>query len=100
MRVPSRDRKVPVIVRPSYTVSLESTSGLTFIHCDVHSKWTPETARALKRDWRVFTFLHEAPIYALHDPADIKHEKFLKQFGFTYSGEFQSDDGLQHIYKI
>jgi hypothetical protein len=89
------ERKVPVIVRPSYTVFLERTSGLTFVHCDVHSAWTPKTKAALLRDWSNLLALHEAPILALHDPGDLKHEKFLRMFGFTRLTSFKDTSGSE-----
>lgn len=89
------ERKVPVIVRPAYTVSLERTSGLTFIHCDVHSAWTPAIKSALKRDWSALLAMHEAPILALHDPRDRKHEKFLRMFGFSRLTSFVDPLGTE-----
>lgn len=88
------ERKVPVIVRPgAYTVSLERTDGLTFGHCDIHTRWTPTIKAALREDWRRFLELHEAPILALHTPGDRKHAKFLSIFGFRFIGSHQTPDG-------
>jgi hypothetical protein len=82
------ERKVPVIVKPDYTVFLERTSGLTFVHCDVHSRWTSRVKDELVRDWQTFRALHEAPILALHTPGDTKHHKFLSMFGFEFATAF------------
>jgi hypothetical protein len=87
------ERKVPVIVRPAYTVSLERTSGLTFVHCDIHARWTPTIKAALREDWRRFLELHEAPILALHTPGDRKHAKFLSIFGFSLRGSITDPTG-------
>lgn len=78
------ERKVPVIVRPGrYTVSLERTSGLTLVHCSVHT-WSPSISRSLKADWKAFLNLHDGPLLALHTPGDRKHLHFLRIFGFEY----------------
>lgn len=82
------ERKVPVIVRPAYTVFLERTSGLTFGHIEIHHRWTPSLKAALQDDWRNFRALHGAPIMALHTPGDRKHLKFLTMFGFKRLGSF------------
>jgi hypothetical protein len=95
------ERKVPVIVRKDYTVYLERTSGLTFIHCDVHSRWSPSVRFDLMHDWQSFKLLHRAPIYALHTPGDRKHEKFLRLFGFSFEGSFTDPAmGPTEIYSI
>lgn len=83
------ERKVPVIVRQDYTVLLERTSGLTFIHCAIHAPWSRSVKSALLDDWRTFRQLHDAPILALHRPGDRKHHKFLTQFGFKFASSFE-----------
>lgn len=82
------ERKVPVIVRSAYTVFLERTSGLTFIHCTIHERWTSNVRNALLEDWKAFRLLHDDKICALHVPGDSKHLKFLTLFGFHYIGSF------------
>lgn len=97
------ERKVPVIVRPgAYTVYFERTSGLTFIHCDIHGRWTKDTKTRLSADWKALRDIHEgSPIYALHTPNDTKHEKFLLMMGFRYAASFTGTDGSPHdIYEI
>jgi len=83
------NRKVPVIVRQDYTVHLERTSGLTFIHCAIHTLWTRGVKASLLDDWRTFRSLHDAPIFALHHPGDRKHHKFLTHFGFKFASSFK-----------
>lgn len=82
------ERKVPVIVKPAYTVLLERTSGLTFVHCEIHGRWSPRVKAELLADWSTFRSLHQAPILALHTPGDRKHHKFLTMFGFEFAGSF------------
>lgn len=97
------ERKVPVILRPGdYTVSFERTTGLTFIHCDIHRTWTPALKRRLMDDFTTLRGLHEEPILALHDPGDAKHEKFLRTFGFHRIGEFaEPETGTRReVYRI
>lgn len=95
------ERKVPVIVNRYFTVSLERTSGLTFIHCEIHVPWTSAVRQALAHDWLTFLELHKAPILALHNPDDRKHQKFLKLFGFEFAGSFLAPCGSErHIYTI
>lgn len=94
------DRKIPIITRDEYTVSLERTSGLTLGHCDIHVPWTRDLKQKLTDDWATFLTLHRAPIFALHTPGDRKHEKFLAMFGFTFVGKLMQPDGENEIYVI
>lgn len=95
------ERKVPVVTRKEYTLYLERTSGMTFIHCDVHTRWTPSVRFQLDLDFRDLLHLHTEPLFALHDPGDCKHEKFLGLFGFTFTTSFAAPDGTElHLYKI
>lgn len=95
------ERKVPVIVRPAYTVFLERTDGLTLVHCDIHQRWTPTIKAALREDWLSLVAMHEAPILALHTPGDRKHHKFLTLFGFRFLGSLQTPEGThQDIFAI
>lgn len=86
---PDHQFKVPVIRRPVYTLYLEqATAKHTFIHCDVHGRWTPRIKRDLAADWDTLKQLHGGPLYALHDPQDHKHSKFLTMFGFYWAASF------------
>lgn len=84
-----------------YTVSLEECLGFTFIHCDVHTKWSPTVKRSLKVDFaRLRERLDGTPLYTLSDTRDLKHHKFLGLFGFKYQGEVLCDGGLlRSLYK-
>ena len=85
--VPTRLHKVPVVINKCYTISFENTNDLTFIHCDVVGPWSADTLRLMRRDFAYLQAFHGAPIYALHDPTDAKHLKFLRTFGFRKVGE-------------
>ena len=91
MLVPDPDHqlKVPVVRRSVYTLYLEqATPAHTFIHCDVHGRWSPRIKRELARDWDALKQLHGGPLYALHEPGDRKHAKFLNMFGFRWAASF------------
>jgi len=86
--------KVPVVRRPVYTLYLEqATPHHTFIHCDIHGRWTPRTKRDLLADWTTLKALHGGPIHALHTPGDRKHTKFLSMFGFRRAASFIDHTG-------
>lgn len=74
--------KVPVCKTAEYVVYFEEQLNGTVIHCDVF-KWNKEVRIKILKTWEVIKGLHGGPIYAIHDPQDLKHEKFLKLFGFT-----------------
>jgi len=83
--------KLPIIERPEYTVFFEPVPYkdhiLTFIHCDIRSKWSKSVKERLKRDFEVLTELRESPIFALHTIGDHKHLKFISLFGFKLAYE-------------
>lgn len=86
---PDHQLKVPVVRRPGYTLYLEQAAPAhTFIHCDVHGRWSPRAKRELIADWSTLLRLHGGPIYALHEPGDRKHSKFLAMFGFRWAASF------------
>jgi len=77
--------KVPVAQRWCYTIYFEHVVGTgTFAHCVVHTKWSKLVKQMLASGWHLVTTAHGGPIYALHDPKDKKHKKFIKIFGFAY----------------
>ncbi len=85
---PDHQLKVPVVKRPVYTLYLEqATPQHTFIHCDVR-KWSPRVKRQLAEDFETLKSLHGGPLYALHDPTDHKHHKFLTMYGFKWAASF------------
>lgn len=96
---PVHSLKVPVVVRDAYILALEHASGMHFIHCDVKS-WGPKVAIRLGYDFKRLQYLVNSPIYALHDPKDHKHAKFLGMYGFEYMCDFVDVDGSEkQLYK-
>lgn len=90
---PNHQFKVPVVRRPVYTLYLEqATEHHTFIHCDVHGRWSPRIKRELTADWATLLQLHGGPLYAIHAPGDRKHAKFLTMFGFRWTASFTDRD--------
>jgi hypothetical protein len=86
--------KVPVVRRAVYTLYFEqATPHHTFIHCDIHARWSPEIKRQLAADWTVLKDLHGGPIYAQHTPGDRLHAKFLTLFGFHHVVSFLDHEG-------
>ena len=91
MEIPEPDHqfKVPVVRRRNYTLFLEqATRHHTFIHCDIHGRWTPRIKRDLADDFAAIKALHGGPLYALHEPSDTKHHKFLAMYGFKWAASF------------
>ena len=86
---PDHQLKVPVV---------QATPHHTFIHCDIHGRWSSKTKRALAADWATLKSLHGGPFYALHDPSDPKHMKFLHLFGFRRATSFIDSTG--HVKEI
>jgi hypothetical protein len=86
--------KVPVVKHPWFTLYYEDVKGATFIHCDVH-KWNKRTQKALKEVFNTLLFLHNEPIFALHEKhLGIKHLKFLKMYGFEFMESIDSDNKI------
>lgn len=86
--------RVPVIIKPSYVVSFERYNDITWIHCIVE-KWTPNIRRQLSQDFETLVYLHDDPIYAIHEIGDQKHEKFLALFKFSYLQNITGADGIE-----
>lgn len=85
--------KFPVVNRQDYIIYLEDDNGVVFIHCDVLTKWTKEVKKNLLVDFKLLTEMWNSDLFALHQPQDKKHKKFLKMFGFNY---FESIKGLDN----
>ena len=85
-----------------YTVTLEQAHGLTFIHCDIHTRWAASIKRKLQSDFSQLLKLSDnQTFYTLSASDDHKHHKFLSIFGFTYAGTVPCDGGLlRHLFKI
>lgn len=99
--VPDHQLKVPVVYRPGYTLSLErATMDHTFIHCDVYGRWNKTLKAKLSADFATLRELHGSPFFAVHDPMDHKHLKFLLMFGFHHALAFTDNAGRpQEIFK-
>ena len=95
-----RMKSVPVVQRDAYTLKLERIPGMTFVHCNIHSAWTPKVKRAIAKDWETLCELHGLPLYALHVPGDTKHDKFLRMFGMRWVHQYEDDlHGHTNVYK-
>lgn len=77
------ETRVPVILRPFYTVYFQRYNNETWIHCDV-VHWSPSARKQLSKDFEQLVHLHDDPIYAVHEIGDEKHKKFLDLFGFRF----------------
>jgi hypothetical protein len=65
-----------------FTLYTEAFRGLTFIHCDVHVPWSLCVKRALGEAFEALRARLQTDLYALHEPLDHKHKKFLSLYGF------------------
>jgi hypothetical protein len=85
--------KIPVLDTDDFVLYLEEVGENSFIHCDVLSKWNKITKQRLKLAFNLLTQEYGKELYALHTPADKKHEKFLKMFDFSYLQSIKGNDG-------
>jgi hypothetical protein len=85
--------KIPVVSLPEFVLYLEEDNGFTFIHCDVLTKWSKEIKKKLKEVFKEITASYNQELYALHDPEDRKHKKFLELFDFNYFTSITGTDG-------
>lgn len=88
--------KVPVIQNKQFVLYLEDYNGSLFIHCDIFVKWSKEVKQNLKSWFNKLTSVHGKELYALHDPEDKKHEKFLRMFDFSYLHSTTGTDGNKY----
>lgn len=77
--------KVPVVVRPDYTISYERGPECLFVHVDVR-RWTANVARRFKADAEAAQGLLGEPVYALEEPSAPLQPKFLALTGFIPCG--------------
>lgn len=84
--------KTPVIVHDDYTVYLEYSFNVTFIHCDCN-RWSKTIKKELKADLDKLVEIHRKPIFAIHELNDNKHLKFINMMDFQYHSDFIGDDG-------
>lgn len=93
--------KVTVVDKVDYVIKYEEQQGLTFIHCDIKTKWTKQVKASLQEDFKTLRELKTSPIYALHELNDKKHCKFLQQFGFKYLQDVTGTDSkTRQVYYI
>jgi hypothetical protein len=85
--------RVPVIIRPCYSVSFERFHGMTWIHCIV-GRWSKTVRQNLSDDFEALVKMHNEPIFAIHEIGDTKHEKFLALFKFHYVQDVVGVDGV------
>lgn len=85
-----------------YTVSLEQCRGLTYIHCDIYTKWSAALKRRLHTDFSNLLELSDTQeFYTLSAHDDHKHHKFLGLFGFTHMEDVPCEGGLiRPLYQI
>lgn len=87
--------KVPVCVRPEYSIFLQNIEGSTWAHCDVR-KWSASIARRLTQDADTIFSLHGGPMFAMNEPVGCKkHQKFLRLMGFQFLKMLPGLDGQQ-----
>jgi hypothetical protein len=71
-----------------YSIRLEAMHGPTFGHVTVH-RWSPDVARAMRRDIDAICALHDGPIYVTqtehpHGDDHAKWRKFVTLMGFRF----------------
>lgn len=92
------DPRVIVCKRKDYVIRFENVSDLTFVHIEVN-KWSSTVRRYLSKDWNALFSLHGGPIYALNEPHnDLKHQKFMRLFGFEFSQSIFTQDGERFVF--
>lgn len=97
-RIPvGRSLKVPVVTRSDYAIQFEHSDDKTFIHCAVFAPWSKSVKEKLMADFETLKSLTSERIYAAHDPLDLKHEKFLRMFGFKPRSIIDGADGKTTI---
>ena len=74
--------KVPVVMKPEYTMYLEDFNRMLWFHTDVY-KWTKEVKDRFINDLNVLQSLVTLPIAALVQDSDTKLSKFSRIIGFV-----------------
>ncbi len=73
--------KVPVVLRPDYTMSLELFEGMLWFHSDVQ-KWTAKLKQKYLEDLNLLQYLVNIPLVALIAETDTKLAKFAELTGW------------------
>lgn len=93
----NQSTRIPVIQTNQYRVLLQSLSindvQYTFVHCDM-LEHSISALRNLRMDWNTFIDLHNAPLLALSEMGDEKHQHFLDLFEFKYLQDLTGSDGV------
>ena len=94
--------RIPIIQTKQYRVLLQSLNindaQYTFVHCDI-LEHSVSAIRNLQMDWSTFVDLHNAPLLALSELGDEKHQHFLELFHFKYLQDLKgSDDVTRKLY--
>jgi hypothetical protein len=85
--------KIPVCIRPEYTVYGQQIGPDTWVHCDVR-EWSPAILKRLRRDCDALLEMHGGPIYALNEPTGcLRHQHFLRVMGFRFFKAVPAKDG-------
>lgn len=88
--------KIPVLDTDDFVLYIEEVEDKSFIHCDVLERWNKTTKKKLQIAFNLLTEEYGKELYALHTPADKKHEKFLKMFDFSYLMSTNGKDGKDY----
>lgn len=85
--------KVPVCLRPDYTILLQEIDRTCWAHCDVR-KWSVQIARDIRSDWDTLFAMQGRPVFAMNEPTgDVKHQKFMRLMGFEFHKSLPAKDG-------
>lgn len=76
--------KVPVIENDDFIIYLENYEDTVFIHCDVLTKYTKTIRKKLLENLELLVSLRKSQVFAIHEPEDHKHRKFLQSMRFDY----------------
>lgn len=87
---------VPVCLRRDYRIRYEHAAGHIFVHVEV-GRWTSQVRRAFLRDVSILHELLGQPVYALSDPGDSHHHKFLASCGFHPAGHARTSAGRPNL---
>lgn len=89
--------RVPVLRTEEYQIDYQpykdEREQVTFIHCDIHVRWSKGVKSRLMRDFSLLKLLCKQPLFTLSDTDDTKHHKFLRMFGFAYYRTVLLGDG-------
>lgn len=88
--------KVPVVMKPEYTMYLEDFNRMLWFHTDVYS-WTKEVKDRFINDLNTLQSLVTLPIAALVNDSDKKLSKFACIIGFVPVDTINGTDNQTYI---